>query len=70
MRRRGFNPIETLLLVWAAGGVLTRTGDTLHFECERGKGQFSPELRDALKANKAALLTLIPEQPQRVEGGQ
>lgn len=60
MSTRTFNPIETLLLVWASGCVLTRTGDTLHIETERDKGAIPPELIDHLKANKKALLAVMP----------
>jgi|GEM_PF-2433205 len=62
MTTRTFNPIETLLLVWASGCVLTRTGDTLHIETERGKGAIPPELVDHIKANKQALLSVMPER--------
>ncbi|WP_043598625.1 hypothetical protein [Dyella ginsengisoli] len=50
--------IETLLLVWAAGGVLSRTGDTLHLE-SRNK-QLPPELKEAIRANKTELLAMLP----------
>lgn len=52
------NVLETLLLVWAAGGVLSRDGDRLHIEAP--KGAIPPQLLDALRANKASLLTLLP----------
>jgi hypothetical protein len=47
-------------LVWASGCVLTRTGDTLHIEIERGKGAIPRELIDHIKANKQALLAVMP----------
>lgn len=50
--------LETLLLVWAAGGVLSRDGDRLHIEAP--KGAIPPQLLDALRANKASMLTLLP----------
>ncbi|MCP1372627.1 hypothetical protein [Dyella lutea] len=52
------NVLETLLLVWAAGGVLSRDGDRLHIEAP--KGAIPPQLLDALRANKASLLALLP----------
>jgi hypothetical protein len=52
------NPLQTLLLIWAAGGVLTRDGDNLHVEAP--KGAIPPPLVDALRANKAALLAMLP----------
>ena len=52
------NPLQTLLLIWAAGGVLTRDGDSLHVEAP--KGAIPPSLVDALRANKADLLAILP----------
>lgn len=52
------NAIETLLLVWAAGGVLSRTGNTLHLE-SRNK-DLPSELREAIRANKSELLAMLP----------
>lgn len=52
------NPLQTLLLIWAAGGVLSRDGDNLHVEAPRGA--IPPPLRDALRANKADLLAILP----------
>lgn len=51
-------PLQTLLLCWAAGAVLTRDGDGLHVEAS--KGAVPPELVDALRHNKAALLAILP----------
>lgn len=62
MTTRTFNPIETLLLVWAAGCVLTRTGNTLHIETERGKDAIPTELIEHLRANKQALLAVMPDR--------
>ena len=53
-------PLQTLLLVWAAGAVLTRDGDRLHVEAP--KGAIVPPLLDALRANKAELLDILPER--------
>ena len=52
------NPLQTLLLIWAAGGVLTRDGDRLHVEAP--KGAIQPPLLAALRANKADLLAMLP----------
>lgn len=52
------NPLQTLLLIWAAGGVLSRDGDNLHVEAP--KGAIPPPLVDALRANKAGLLAILP----------
>lgn len=51
------NPIQTLLLIWAAGGVLSRDGD--HLKIEAPRGAIPPQLLDALRANKAALLEIM-----------
>lgn len=56
------NPVQTLLLVWAAGAVLTRDGDRLHVEAP--KGAIPSALLDALRANKAELLAILPERSQ------
>ena len=52
------NPLQTLLLIWAAGGVLARDGDNLHVEAP--KGAIPPQLVDALRANKMELLATLP----------
>lgn len=52
------NPLQVLLLCWAAGAVLGRDGDNLHIEAS--KGSMSPELLEALRANKVALLAILP----------
>lgn len=52
------NPVQVLLLCWAAGAVLSRDGDRLHVEAS--KGSMPPELLEALRANKAALLAILP----------
>lgn len=52
------NVLETLLLVWAAGGVLSRDGDRLHIEAP--KGAIPPQLLEALRANKVSLLAVLP----------
>lgn len=52
------NPLQVLLLCWAAGAVLSRDGDFLHVETSRGS--MPPELLDALRANKPALLAILP----------
>ncbi len=54
------NPLQTLLLIWAAGGVLTRDGENLHVEAP--KGAIPPPLVDALRANKATLLEILPDR--------
>ncbi len=56
------NPVQTLLLVWAAGAVLTRDGDRLHVEAT--KGAIPSPLLEALRANKAELLAILPERPR------
>mgnify|MGYP001550308592 CR=1 FL=1 len=52
------NPLQTLLLIWAAGGVLTRDGDNLHVEAP--KGAIPPQLVDSLRVNKMELLAILP----------
>lgn len=52
------NPLQTLLLIWAAGGVLSRDGENLHVEAP--KGAISSPLVDALRANKVELLAILP----------
>lgn len=58
MNPGAMNPLQVLLLCWAAGAVLSRDGDRLHVEA--GKGGLPPELLDALRANKPALLAILP----------
>ena len=53
------NVLQTLLLVWAAGGVLSRDGD--HLRIEAPKGAIPPKLLDVLRENKTELLASIPE---------
>jgi hypothetical protein len=61
------NSMQTLLLLWAAGGVLTRDGDRLRVEAPRGA--IPPLLLDALRANKVDLLAILParisDQPDK-----
>jgi hypothetical protein len=52
------NLLQTLLLVWAAGGVLSRDGGSLRVEVS--KGALPPQLLDALRENKADLLAILP----------
>lgn len=52
------NALQTLMLIWAAGGVASRDGDYLHIEAP--KGAILPPLLDALRANKAELLPILP----------
>lgn len=52
------NPLRVLLLCWAVGAELSRDGDNLHVEAS--KGSVPPELLEALRANKAALLAILP----------
>jgi hypothetical protein len=52
------NPLQTLLLVWAAGGVLSRDGDCLHLEAR--KGAIPLQLLDVLRDNKIDLLPILP----------
>lgn len=52
------NSLQTLLLAWAAGAVLTRDGGRLHVEAP--KGAIPPPLLDALRANKIELLAILP----------
>lgn len=52
------NPLQVLLLSWAAGAVLSRDGDNLHVETS--KGGLPLELLEALRANKPALLAILP----------
>lgn len=58
MKPAELNPLQTLMVCWAAGAVLTRDGDTLHIEAS--KGAILPELVEAVRANKAQLLTILP----------
>lgn len=59
MKPLALNPLQTLLLVWAAGGVLSRDGESLHVEAS--KGAIPPQLLDALRENKADLLAILPK---------
>jgi hypothetical protein len=52
------NSIQTLLLAWAVGAVLSRDGDNLHVDAP--KGVMAPSLVDALRANKTELLAILP----------
>lgn len=58
MKPADMNPLQVLLLCWAAGAVLTRDGDRLHVEAS--KGSMPPELLAALRTNKPALLAILP----------
>lgn len=58
MKPADMNPLQTLLVCWAAGAVLTREGDDLHVDAR--KGSILPELLEALRANKAALVAILP----------
>jgi hypothetical protein len=58
MNPADLNPMQTLLMCWAAGAVLTRDGDRVHVEAP--KGMIPPELIEALRHNKAALLAILP----------
>lgn len=51
------NPLQTLLLIWVAGGVLTRDGDNLHVEAS--KGAIPPQLIAAMRVNKTELLAIL-----------
>ena len=55
------NALQTLLLVWAARGLLTRDGDRLHVDVP--KGAIPPPLLDALRENKAELLAILSAVP-------
>ena len=61
------NALQTLLLVWAVGGVLSRDGDHLHVEAPIGA--IPPQLLDTLRAKKGYLLAILPPRtvapPQR-----
>ena len=58
MSPAAMNPLQVLLLCWAVGAVLSRDGDRLHVEAS--KDSMPPELLEALRANKAALLAILP----------
>lgn len=60
MSPQTMNPLQALLLAWAAGAVLSRDGNGLHVDAH--KEAIPPELVEALRANKAALLTILPEK--------
>lgn len=52
--------LEIMMRVWEIGGVMTRRGDTLRVETT---GNTVPSsLRKAIRANKAALLSIIAER--------
>jgi len=55
------NALQTLLLVCAARGLLTRDGDRLHVDVP--KGAILPPLLDALRENKAELLAILSAVP-------
>jgi hypothetical protein len=52
------NTLQTLLLVWAAGGVISRDGDCLRVEAS--KGAIPSKLLDMLRDNKTELLAILP----------
>ncbi len=58
MKPDTMTPLQTLLLAWAAGAVLTRDGDRLHVEAP--KDAIPLPLLNALRANKAELLAILP----------
>jgi hypothetical protein len=60
MNPAGMNSIQTLLLAWAVGAVLSRDGSNLHVDAP--KGAIPPPLVDALRANKAELLAILPDR--------
>ena len=55
------NSVQTLMLIGALGGVLTRYGNTLHVEAP--SGAMPPPLLDAIRANKAQLLAVVSARP-------
>ncbi|MGO4519246.1 hypothetical protein AB4076_01405 [Dyella sp. 2RAF44] len=59
MKATGLNPLQALVLVAAMGAVLGRDGDGLNISWRMEE---VPELLDALRANKAALLAILPGQ--------
>ena len=52
------NAVQTLLLIWAAGGALSRDGNRLNVRAP--KGAIPSQLVDALRENKAELLAILP----------
>lgn len=62
MNPTDMTPLQTLLMCWAAGAVLSRDGDDLHVEAR--KGAITPPLVEALRANKADLLAILPALPK------
>jgi hypothetical protein len=56
------NALQTLLLVEAAGGVLSRDGD--HLNIAAPKGAMPPPLLNALRENKAGLMAILSAAPQ------
>ena len=58
MTPSAMTPVQTLLLVWATGSVLSRNGDRLHVDAPKGK--MPPELLEVLRTNKAELLAILP----------
>jgi hypothetical protein len=60
MSPQTMNPLQALLLVWAAGAVLSRDGSNLHVDAP--KGAIPPPLVEALRANKAELLAILPDR--------
>jgi len=64
MNPASMNPLQVLLLCWAAGAVLSRDGDNLHVEAS--KGSMPSELLEALRVNKAALLAILPVRSAEV----
>lgn len=58
MNPADMTPLQTLLLIWAAGDVLSRDGDSLHVEAP--KGAIPSQLLVTLRENKADLLPILP----------
>ena len=58
------NPVQVLLACWSAGAVLSRDGGDIHVEAN--KGGLPCGLLEALRANKRALLAILPVRSRKV----
>jgi len=65
MKPTDLNPLQALLMCWAAGAVLARDGDDIYVEAR--KGAILSELAESIRRNKAELLTILPERVRSTE---
>jgi hypothetical protein len=62
MRPTDTNPLQVMLICWASGLTLYRSGDRIGIERQEGWPAPPPELIEAVRHNKAALLRIFRQQ--------